>query len=132
MMFSGLRSRWTTPRAWAQASASSTWVIRWRASPQPRLPSLVNTSRSVNARHVLEDGIERPVFGFPGIEQAHDVRVGELGAEPHLASEAGDLVLDVPGGVALPEAEGLDGDRLPGGTLAALVDPPETAFAQRG
>src|SRR5204863_8384395 len=85
-----------------------------------------------DARHVLEDGIERPVFGFPGIDQAHDVRVGELGAEPHLASEAGDLVLDVPGGGALPEAEGLDGDRLPGGTLAALVDPTEAAFAQLG
>src|SRR3989442_9225707 len=56
----------------------------------------------------------------------------ELGAEPHLASEARDLVLDVPGGGALPEAEGLDGDRLPGGTLAALVVPTEAAFAQRG
>jgi hypothetical protein len=84
------------------------------------------------ARHVLEDGVERTVFGLPGVDQASDVRVGEFGAEPHLASEAGDLVLDVSGGVALPEAENLDGDRLPGGTLAALVDPTEAAFAQRG
>src|SRR5206468_8325833 len=84
------------------------------------------------ARDVLEDGVERTVLGLPGVDQAHDVRVGELGAEPRLASEAGDLVLDVPGGVALPEAEGLDGDRLPGGTLAALVDPTEAAFTQRG
>src|SRR5437879_4698507 len=26
------------------------------------------------ARHVLEDGVERTVFGFPGVDQAHDVR----------------------------------------------------------
>src|SRR5438046_1717338 len=132
MMFSGLRSRWTTPRAWAQASASSTWVIRWRASSQPRLSLARQYLPQRGTRHVLEDGVERTVFGLPGIDQANDVRVGEFGAEPHLASEAGDLVLDVPGGVALPEAEGLDGDRLPGGTLAALVDPTEAAFAQLG
>src|SRR5438552_3052127 len=66
----------------------------------------------------------------PGVEVG--TGRGELGAEPHLASEAGDLILDVSGGVALPEAEGLDGDRLAGGTLAALVDPTKAAFAQLG
>src|SRR5206468_5100633 len=83
------------------------------------------------ARDILEDGVERTVFGLPRVDQAHDVRVGEFGAEPHLASEAGDLVLDVSGGVA-PEAEDLDRDRLSGGPLAALVDPTEAAFAQLG
>src|SRR5215813_5513741 len=92
MMFSGFRSRWTTPCAWAQASASSTWVIRWRATVQQRRPSVQHLPQR-GARHVLEDGVELAVAGFPRVDQADDVRVGELGAEPHLAAEARDLIL---------------------------------------
>ena len=66
------------------------------------------------ARHVLEDGVEPAVFGRPGVDQAHDVRVRELGAQAHLAAEASDLVLDGLGRLPVPEAEHFDRDRLPG------------------
>ena len=47
MMFSGFKSRWMTPRACAQESASSTCVMRCTVSPQPRQPSRARTSFSV-------------------------------------------------------------------------------------
>src|SRR5262249_45162386 len=56
----------------------------------------------------------------------------ELGAEPHLAPKARNLVLHVSRRVALPEPERLDGDVLPGRELTGLVDPPEATFPELG
>ena len=82
------------------------------------------------ARHVLEDGVELAVAGLAGVDQADDVRVRQLGAQPRLAPEALDLVRDVGGRVALPEAQDLDRDQLPGRELARLVDAPEPSRAE--
>jgi hypothetical protein len=81
------------------------------------------------AGHVREDGIELAVLRLPGVDQLDDVGVRERGADPGLAAESLDLAPR--GGLRpLARAQQLERDRLAGGELSRLIDPPEAARPQ--
>jgi hypothetical protein len=81
------------------------------------------------AGDVGENGVELPFRRLARVDQAHDVRVGEIGANPRLAAEALDLAA---GGFLRPLArsEELDRDGLSRGELARLVDAAEASRPQ--
>jgi len=92
-------------------------------------PLVLERLRQRVARDVLEDGVELSLPGLARVEQAHDVRVRERGADLCLAAEALGLVA---GGrfARLAHMEQLDRHRLTRGDLLRLVDPAEVPRAQ--
>src|SRR5262249_35252931 len=81
------------------------------------------------AGDVLEHRVETPVGRLARVDERDDVRVRELRAQPGLAPEALDLVLDGGARIAVDEAEHLARDQLARRPLSRLVDAPEAAAA---
>src|SRR5947199_6890773 len=82
MMFSGFKSRWMTPRACAQESASSTCVMRCTVSAPGEAALAREDLLQRRAGDVLEDRVEPAALGLARVEQADDVGVRKPGAEP--------------------------------------------------
>src|SRR5712692_3224534 len=105
MMFTGFRSRWTTPARWAQSRASAR-----REEFQGlayRQPSLLEEGAEGHALHELHHQVV-----LADVVDAHDVRVGEPAGGGRLAAEAPEVLV---AGVAreVLGLDGLDGDRPP-------------------
>src|SRR5439155_7225445 len=77
-------------------------------------------------------GVQHPVVGLAAVNELHDVRMREPGAQPPLAPEARALVLDVRRRVVEQQAKDLDRHILAGRELARFVNPAEPSGAELG
>ena len=85
-MFAGVRSRWTTPRAWACASAAATGAQYLRASSQSSVRPRDHRVEGF-ALHELHDE-HRLAVVLQHVVEADDVRVLEPGEGRSLALES--------------------------------------------
>ncbi len=85
MMFDGLRSRWTTPAAWAKATVSA------MRSKTARRGGLAGERRGVLrqrlAAHVLHHVEPAAVVERAGVVHRHDPRMLEVGQHPRLLAQ---------------------------------------------
>ncbi len=89
MMFSGLRSRWTTLCACASPSAASTCAMMWQRRSSGSGHSSRSTALEILSLHVLHGDEERPVaLVAPEVEHLDAVRVVEAAGRLRLALEA--------------------------------------------
>src|SRR5262245_58049910 len=82
--------------------------------------------------HELEYRVEDALVRLPRVDQSHDVRMCEPGAQVHLAPEAVGLHPDVCNTVVRPQAQDLDSNLLRGRELACFVDPAIAARTELG
>ena len=75
MTFSGFKSRWMTPREWAKATASATFIRMSMFSAARLLVDDLTSRASLDALHRVE---ERPGSFAPQVVDRNDVRMIEI------------------------------------------------------
>ncbi len=122
MTFSGFRSRWITPREWANATASATFIKISMFSPVDFCSIDRHPGRPLHALHRIE---QRARFIAPQIVDRDDVRVIEIAGDDGFGEELFPL-LGVRRDVGLEhlDRDGAIDRRLPGG-----IDDAHAAFA---
>ena len=71
--FSGLRSRWTMPAAWAFARPSAIWRPSSDETPRVERSASARTARSVRPLDELHDDVVASVLGAPDVVDVDDV-----------------------------------------------------------
>ncbi len=105
MTFSGLRSRWTMPAAWAAASAEASWPAMAAAVATGRRRSGVAGQELGQGRAVVEGhGQKTHAFVLADLVDGADVRMVEGGCGLGLAAEA-DLVGGARGAPVMEELD---------------------------
>ena len=97
MMFSGFRSRWTTPSACAYSRADRTGPtiesVRFTVNLEPAVPCrLISWPRRCAGEQL--HGQEQTSVTLPELHHLDDIGMGELGREPGLELEPPDDLVD--------------------------------------